>query len=112
MKTRLRRNDFPGLDCKTWIVAVSLLYCSFVSEARADQTISIIPKPVSLKTNSGTFNLTADTTISTSTETKALGQTLANYLSPSTGFALNTSDAKTNVIRLELNPSLTQLGTE
>ncbi len=79
----------------------------------------IIPKPVSVTATRGSFVLTEDTKIytqDTSTELIQIGQHLASYLSPATGFNLSVEAAEENSgngnIMLRLDESDTELGEE
>ena len=76
--------------------------------------ISILPKPVHIKVNSGLFEITKDTKILVDPEIGSLGEMLSTMLSPSMGFALDVSDGNPvrNSIRLSVNPSLEDLGEE
>ena len=77
--------------------------------------ISIIPKPVKCVTTSGSFKLTADTTIVAAGAAAAVGQQLAAALAPATGIwpkvvATSTQDAGTIRLRIDRSPS--SLGAE
>jgi hexosaminidase len=76
--------------------------------APTDQnTISIIPQPLHLTQQAGTFILRPDTCIVTKDAQLPLGHALADMLDPATGFSLKVgpSDQQSNIIRLKLDVS-------
>jgi hexosaminidase len=85
------------------------------SLARDTRPIAIIPQPVSVIAQSGTFTLTADTVIQTDRATADLGRRLARYLEPATGFTLRVqagSAPSGRRITLAIDPRLRRLAPE
>ena len=64
--------------------------------------IHVIPRPLSLEVGSGIFQLGADTTIGAPTPTHVAASLLAQYLRPSTGYALPVAEGNGS-IRFELD---------
>jgi hexosaminidase len=77
-------------------------------------TISIIPRPVTLTVQEGTFVLTSSTTIHTHGYSNELADQLATYLRPATGFPLPVSVERpdSDAIVLERDTALARLGPE
>ena len=77
-------------------------------------TISIIPRPVSMTVQEGSFTLTGNTTIHIHGYSNELGDQLASYLRPATGFPLPVSveQPSADAIVLERDTSLARLGPE
>jgi hexosaminidase len=103
--------------------ALGLLQFSCTSEPPAEPTDLtqevIIPKPVSVTATGESFMLTETTKIyteGTSAELTQIGQHLANYLSPATGFNLSVESADQapgdGHILLRLDEADTELGEE
>ncbi len=92
------------------LAMVSLM--ALVSCTQAE--ISVIPQPVSVVEQSGTFELTPKTTIVVDKKTEELGYQLMNMLAPATGYlpTVQQKKAKSNCIVLSLNSKLKDLGTE
>jgi hexosaminidase len=85
------------------------------SMAYSQQTvISVIPRPVSITAQEGTFEIRPDTRIVTQPQTKILGQQLADWLRPATGFGLDVQEggAKAEGLVLSIDPALVGLGQE
>jgi len=55
----------------------------------ADSTPAIVPRPARMTVRPGAFTLTAATAIVTDRATRPLGELLADYLLPATGFRLS-----------------------
>jgi hexosaminidase len=81
-------------------ISVFTLLVLITTRSRADEKICIIPQPVSIAINPGTFSLNANTTIF-SNDAK-LTQDVRNYLSPATGYTFNacSTDSQTNILRI------------
>lgn len=95
-----------------------LLSCLFISAVAFSQTnagIAIIPEPVNLVRNTGSFFLPENITIDAASSPE-LAETIAllkNYLSKPTGFQVAVSSVPTATVRLILNKSNTAaIGTE
>jgi len=85
------------------------------SVSAAAQTVSIIPHPVSVKTQSGHFTLDARTVIWTDPPAAAVAHQLAGYLEPPTGLTVRVQVGGTvpaGAIALYRDSSLTHLGAE
>ena len=98
------------------VAAVALLFVA-VSALGADavRPIAIIPQPVSVSAQPGSFTLTAETVIYTDRATADLGRRLAQYLEPATGFNLRvqaTAPTGGRRITLGIDPRLRQLAPE
>src|SRR4029078_9283522 len=81
----------------------------------AAQTVSIIPRPVSVRTDAGHFTLDARTAIWTDPTSARVAHQLARYLEPATGLTLRVQVGGTvpgGAISLRHEPSLTRLGAE
>jgi hexosaminidase len=81
----------------------------------AAQTVSIIPRPVSVRTEAGHFTLDARTVIWTDPTSAPVAHQLALYLEPATGLTLRVQVGGTvpgGAISLRHEPSLTRLGAE
>jgi hexosaminidase len=77
-------------------------------------TVSIIPRPVSLTVQEGSFTLTSGTTIHIHGYSNELADQLAEYLRPATGYPLPVSveEPGEDAIVLERDTSLARLGPE
>jgi hexosaminidase len=83
--------------------------------ARDAPSIAIIPRPVSVTAQAGSFTLTAGTVIQTDRATADLGRRLARYLEPATGFNLRvqaTAPGTGKRIVLAIDPRLRRLAPE
>jgi hexosaminidase len=81
----------------------------------AAETVSIIPRPVSVRTEAGHFTLAAGTIIWSDPPSAAVAYQLARYLEPPTGFTLRVEVGGTvpdGAIALRHDPSLTRVGAE
>lgn len=77
------------------------------------QSVQVIPQPAKIQPHDGAFELRADTRISITSQTKALGKQLQDYLAPATGFELPLSrDGGAGSIELRLDKKLETLGAE
>ena len=85
------------------------------SISAAAQTVSIIPRPVSVRTEAGSFTLDARTVIWTDPTSAPVAHQLALYLEPATGLTLRVQvggAVPSGAIALHHEPSLTRLGPE
>jgi hexosaminidase len=76
---------------------------------------SVIPRPVSMTPGSSQFVLTSGTVVVTDRATRAIGNLLADWLEPATGYRLSVTGAAgnaTRVVSLRLDPALARLGEE
>jgi hexosaminidase len=81
----------------------------------ADKTVSVIPQPVRMSVQEGTFRLTAATIIVADRASSFEGRQLSEMLSPATGFTLKVTTAATAgvpVIEINLDSALQKLGGE
>ncbi len=81
----------------------------------AAQTVSIIPAPVSVRTDAGHFTLNASTVIWTDPTGAPVAHQLARYLEPATGLTLRVEVGGTvpgGAITMRRDPSLTRVGAE
>ncbi|MEA3225305.1 MAG: beta-N-acetylhexosaminidase, partial [Planctomycetota bacterium] len=79
------------------------------------QTVSVIPKPVSVECRDGYFAITRSTRIIAENDAAAEASKLIDALAPAMGFGLHRAVAlrpRDNAIRLELNEEFSQLGGE
>ncbi len=75
----------------------------------------VIPRPASITTAPGYFELRPDTVIAADSGSRLAGQMLARALSPATGFSfpvIEVKNAKDNAIVLSIDASLAHLGEE
>ncbi|MFN2399027.1 MAG: beta-N-acetylhexosaminidase [Gemmatimonadaceae bacterium] len=99
-------------------IATVVAVCVVTLDAQAQTVpIAIVPRPVSVTSRIGSFNVTASTGIQTDSATGMLGRQLADYLRPATRFPLplsvHTGDAtRSNSIVLRRDSSLVRLGPE
>ena len=80
-----------------------------------DSTFALVPRPVRLTPQPGSFTLTGSTVITTDAASRPLGWMLADYLFPATGFRLtvaSTAPGGGRAISIRLDSSLTALGDE
>src|SRR5690242_7282279 len=97
MKKTISKNKFYFLT--------ALLFIIF-SNANANDSIAIIPKPLSVQTHSGHFilsNATAITTSSNDADVKETIQWFINKMATSTGYHLSANKSSKNSISLLLN---------
>jgi hexosaminidase len=102
--TRLR----PG------IIGWAVLGLAWAVSAAA-QTVSIIPRPVSVRTDAGHFTLDARTVIWTDLASAPIAHQLARYLEPATALTLRVQvggPVPGGAIALRRDPSLTRVGVE
>ena len=81
----------------------------------AAQTVSIVPRPVSVKTDAGHFTLDARTVIWTDLASAPIAHQLARYLEPATALTLRVQvggPVPGGAIALRRDPSLTRVGAE
>src|SRR6185437_7418544 len=69
-------------------LVAGLLAAASIAGAQAPREPSVIPRPVSLTRSTGTFRLTARTSIWTDRADSAVAERFARSLAPATGFAL------------------------
>ncbi len=97
-----------------WLFCVA---CSFLVSVVpiSHASVSVIPAPVRMELQNGTFLLTPDTKIIVDAQTTELGGQLKEMLSPATGYSLgvvDASDLSNNAIYLKLDSALKDLGEE
>jgi len=82
----------------------------------ADSGLAVIPRPAHIARQPGAFALTAATMITTDRATRPLGELLADYLFPATGFRLTVragaAPAGAPAISIRLDSALARLGDE
>ncbi|QKZ13539.1 beta-N-acetylhexosaminidase [Spirosoma sp. KUDC1026] len=85
-----------------------------VSVAQAQSPIHLIPQPVSMQAQKGTFTLTRSTSIQyNQSGGKVAADLLAQQLNTPTGFSIRPKEGKSGAIQLNLNATPnTQLGAE
>jgi len=94
-------------------MSLLLVTLALGATGNAATPISIVPQPVSLVHNGGTFSLNSKTTIVASRALEAMGRQLQRDLSPATGLDLNVvKRGNSNAIRLKTSNSLSKLGPE
>ena len=103
----------------TIVLAVVIVVCVFsrtaFSAASKPERASIIPRPVSIRQRQSHFGITSSTQVVAKKEAAAEALKLIDALAPAMGFRLKLaarSKAKDNVIQLELDPQLPQIGDE
>ncbi len=97
------------------LVSILLAVSATIYAQVQPQELSLIPKPVSLRVQAGTFTLKPDTIIITDQWTLPVGKLLAGMLAPATGYALKVRQTKAvlnNSIILRIDASLSRLGDE
>src|SRR4051812_39146913 len=79
-----------------------------------DTALAVIPRPVQMTRQAGTFLLTPATVIVTDRATRQIGYQLADWLEPATGYRLSVAAAgtATRTISLRIDPALSRLGDE
>jgi hexosaminidase len=80
-----------------------------------DTTLSLIPRPVHVTRGSTVFVLAPGTVVVTDRDTRQIGQQLADWLGPATGYRLPVTaspGSATRVVSLRLDPALARLGDE
>src|SRR2546425_11801702 len=83
--------------------------------AGASPAPALIPRPVRVTVRPGSFTLTGATVITTDRASRALGEMLADYLYPATGFRLAVRSAApggARVVSVGLDATLSTLGEE
>ena len=95
-------------------ILLSVLSFTFLNLNAQMLPVNLIPQPVEMQQNSGTFTLTKITTIAfNKTEASSVAEMLVQKLNPPTGFGLKTQSGKMGTIQLNLNDTPnTQLGKE
>jgi len=90
------------------------LLIPFFAVSAQKSAVNIIPQPVDLKINSGSYTLTKASSITYSkSEARKVAEMLTSRLNPSTGFDFRPQMAKTGDIQLNLNETQnSQLGKE
>lgn len=90
-------------------IVVCILILNSSTFTVAQETINIIPKPVSLKVNKGFFYLTKNTSLKASNQLKNEAMYFAEQVFISTGFQINNEDIsnlKSNLIELKIDDSI------
>lgn len=89
---------------------------SLIASVLVAQTVTapaIVPRPVSLAVEKGSFQLNADTHVVASKEVRQIGEQLRGYLRPATGYSLDVvGRGAKNVVSLSLDSHLKGLGDE
>lgn len=95
-------------------MTLAVILLSLPNACASAQDISVVPNPVHLTRTDGVFVLQSDTRLMVDDANAALGRDLNQMLGPATGFNLivDSTDRPRNVIRLQLDSSLTSLGNE
>ena len=107
----MTRTKEEGKGKRIGFAAIGLAW----SVSAAAQTVSIIPRPVSVRTEAGHFTLDARTVIWTDPTGAPIAHQLAGYLEPATGLILRVQvggGVPGGAIALRVDRSLTRLGTE
>ncbi len=96
-----------------WILLTGLWMYTSVAYSQQSE-VYVIPKPVSLQAQEGAFEIRPDTRICVQARTRALGDQLAQWLRPATGFplALQEGGAAADGLVLSIDPGLARLGQE
>ena len=93
----------------------SLIVAVLTTSMYGPETPSIVPRPVSMTTQSGRFTLGPRTVIWTDRGSESVGRQLANYLEPATGFVFHVQvggPVPSAAIALHRDASLERLGPE
>ena len=111
------RSFLATIDQRTHqLFFVVFVACSSVVSAQTVPNIAIIPAPVSLKINTGSFQLTSTTSIGVTTkpaELSMLAAYLADELKPATGFNVKIQTSGESTIQLSIKtPHDPKLGKE
>ncbi len=78
-----------------------------------DSGFAVVPRPAHLTPKPGNFTLTASTIIATDAASRALGEMLADYLFPATGYRLavrSSAPAGAPAISIRIDTTLRALG--
>jgi hexosaminidase len=103
------------MQMKTRITGVLLSLLAATALAQAASGPDLVPLPQKMELKSGSFTLTAGTTVTTDAASQATGAYLAEQLRQPTGFALKTATATSSAkgtIFLTTANAKTDLGTE
>ena len=77
----------------------------------AKNTVSIVPKPLSMEEGSGVFNLKSGQTITaTAASLRPAAEYLQQVIGAATGYSLKVSNSKSSVIQISLDSSLPKAG--
>src|SRR6266481_2149428 len=98
-------------------VSMAPMLAALALALAADSTPAIVPRPARMTVRPGAFTLTAATAIVTDRATRPLGELLADYLLPATGFRLpvrtgGSVPAGAPAISIRLDSALARLGDE
>jgi len=110
-------NNVKSIRSKSTLISAALFWLVLLSPITLAGSTkpSIIPEPVSMKVNGGSFVINEKTVICGVDDTEKLARKLRNYLSPATGYDFEMIEAKKqpdNSIVLKLDKSLSRLGEE
>jgi hexosaminidase len=115
----ITQTPFTPFICATLAASALLIAGSRSAAGQATPapapTIAVIPQPVSLKPATGHFRLTSATVIWTDRASSAVGEQLARYLEPATGWTLRVRTggaAPAGAISLRLDPTMKDAGPE
>lgn len=111
----IRNHPQPAVSCQMLLASLVGL---FLPLARAAETAApaVIPLPVKMEIQTGTFAITAETVIVADKDSAATAQQLAGYLRPATGFPLTVAAqapaGNKSTITLTRDQNLERLGRE
>jgi hexosaminidase len=109
---RESRTFYPAMQILIAVALAAGTVLTFVPAAAAQQ---LIPRPVIMMQRAGHFTITSGTVIWTDPSSAVLGQQLARYLEPATGFTVRVvtgGTAPARSIALRHDESLSRLGAE
>ena len=101
-----------------WISTAALGAAVAPAAAQTNEAaLSVIPRPARMTQASGAFTLAPQTVVVTDRATRRVGQQLADWLAPATGYRLTVAGATppggaTRVVSMRLDSSLARLGEE
>lgn len=105
MKTTVSKNN-PFAIRPFLIICITSFLSVINVQAKAGDSIAIIPKPLSMQVHDGRFILTNSTTVTTTSPGTDVNQSIQWFISKistSTGYHLSTKKSTGNVINLLLN---------
>jgi hexosaminidase len=101
-----------------WIATAGLVTGVATAAAQTSETaLSVIPRPARMTRGSGVFTLAPGTVVVTDRATRQVGQQLADWLAPATGYRFTVAGATpaggaSRVISMRLDSALARLGDE